>query len=269
MRGCRRRRARRRGCEFFVICTVYADRLMDVSPGHSGLSDVRHTKSQRTNAEKFTASETRARQSLGISAEPIYRAVADALTERHSGGGTLIDVGCGAGNLWQFLRPRFDRYVGVGVARYDGLPDKVEFHRIDLDTGRAPLPDGAGEVVAAVETIEHVENPRALVRELARLASSGGLVVITTPNQLSLLSKLGLLVKNQFPSFQERPGLYPAHITALLPVDLLRMARECGLVESAIRYSDSGRIPGTRWHWPWPLAGRAYSDNVLLVARRP
>src|SRR5512135_3707562 len=34
-------------------------------------------------------------------------------------------------------------------------------------------------------------------------------------------------------------------------------------------YSDSGRIPGTRWHWPWPLAGRAYSDNVLLVARRP
>jgi hypothetical protein len=76
-------------------------------------------------------------------------------------------------------------------------------------------------------------------------------------------------VKNQFPAFQERPGLYPAHITALLTVDLLRMARECGLAEPAIRYSDSGRIPGTRWHWPRPLAGRAYSDNVLLMARRP
>jgi len=43
--------------------------------------------------------ETRARQSLGISGDPIYRAVADAVTERHSCGGILIDVGCGAGNL--------------------------------------------------------------------------------------------------------------------------------------------------------------------------
>jgi ribosome-dependent ATPase len=30
---------------------------MDVSPGHSAPSDVRHTKSQRTNDEKFTASQ--------------------------------------------------------------------------------------------------------------------------------------------------------------------------------------------------------------------
>src|SRR5512135_1943923 len=46
-----------RGCEFLVICTAYADRLMNVSPGHSALSDVRHTKSRRTNDEKFTTSE--------------------------------------------------------------------------------------------------------------------------------------------------------------------------------------------------------------------
>ena len=52
--------------------------------------------------------ETRARQSLGISGDPVYRAVTDAVTERHSGGGILIDVGCGAGNLWSYLRSRFE-----------------------------------------------------------------------------------------------------------------------------------------------------------------
>ena len=213
--------------------------------------------------------EDRARASHGTSNAAIYRLVTRAEHDRHLGGGTLVDVGCGAGNLWPFVHDRFDRYLGLDAVRYDGFPAEGQLHQIDLDTGRATLPDGVGDMVAAIETIEHLENPRAFVRELARLARPGGLVVITTPNQLSLLSKLGLLVKNQFPSFQEGPGLYPAHITALLPVDLLRMARECGLVESAIRYSDSGRIPGTRWHWPWPLAGRAYSDNVLLVARRP
>jgi hypothetical protein len=90
--------------------------------------------------------------------------------------------------------------------------------------------------------------------------------VVTTPNQLSLLSKLTLVLKNQFNAFQEAPGLYPAHLTALLEVDLLRIARECGLADPTIRHTDSGRIPFTPWHWPRGFRGRAFSDNVLLAA---
>jgi hypothetical protein len=98
---------------------------------------------------------------------------------------------------------------------------------------------------------------------------------VTTPNQLSLLSKLGLLTKNEFIHFQERPGLYPAHISALLEIDLLRMCRENGLETTAVRYSGRGRIPFTRRDWPSPLRaregarGRAFSDNILVAARKP
>jgi len=218
----------------------------------------------------FVDVETRARQSLGISGDPIYRAVADAVTERHSGGGILIDVGCGTGNLWSYLRSRFDRYVGVDVVRYDGLPDTVAFHRIDLDTGRAPLPDAAGDVVVAVETIEHLENPRTFVRELTRLARPGGWVVVTTPNQLSLLSKMTLVLKNEFNAFQS--GSYPAHLTALLEADLRRIGAECGWLDVAVAYTGSGRIPGTARHWPrWlsRLVPRTLSDNVLVIGRKP
>ncbi len=214
--------------------------------------------------------ETRARQSLGTSGDPIYRAVADAVAKSHSGGGILIDVGCGTGNLWSYLGSRFDRYVGVDVVRYDGLPDTVEFHRIDLDTGRAPLPDAAGDVVVAVETIEHLENPRAFVRELTRLARPGGWVVVTTPNQLSLLSKLTLVVKNEFNAFQS--GSYPAHLTALLEADLRRIGGECGWADVAVAYTCSGRIPGTARHWPRSLSRlipRSLSDNVLMIGRTP
>jgi hypothetical protein len=51
-------------------------------------------------------------------------------------------------------------------------------------------------------------------------------VVITTPNQESLLSKLTLLLLNEFNAF--RAGSYPAHLTALLEVDRRRIAAECG-----------------------------------------
>ena len=213
--------------------------------------------------------EARARRTLGTSLEAVYRLVAASLAGRHPGGGVVVDVGCGVGNLRRFLAPRFDRYVGVDVVRYAEFPDDAEFLQVDLDTGRVPLPDGVADAVVAAETIEHLENPRAFVRELVRLVRPGGWVVVTTPNQLSLLSKLTLVVKNQFNQFQENS--YPAHLTALLEVDLRRIAAECGLADITILFSLQGRIPGTPWHYPGTLSRwlpRGFSDNVLLVGRK-
>jgi SAM-dependent methyltransferase len=170
------------------------------------------------------------------------------------------------------VRDRFDRYTGIDVIRYDGFPEEGEFRKVDLDTGRTDLADGSADVVAAVETIEHVENPRSFMRELVRLARPGGWVFVTTPNQLSLLSKISLLTRNEFNAFQERPGLYPAHITALLESDLVRIARECGLVDPVVTYSGSGRIPLTGRSYPAALSrrlSRPLSDNVLVAARKP
>jgi SAM-dependent methyltransferase len=214
-----------------------------------------------------TNTEVRALESKGLSGDAIYRLAARVLAERP--GGALLDVGCGTGNLWSYVAGRFDRYIGADVVRYDGFPESGEFYRVDMDTGRIPLDDGSADTVIAVETIEHVENPRAFLRELTRLVRPGGRVIVTTPNQLSALSLLALHVKGHFQAFAERPGLYPAHITALLEIDLLRIARECGLVDARIRYTNSGRIPGVSSLWPRPLGGRLFSDNLLLEARRP
>ena len=217
----------------------------------------------------MTTTEQRAHLSEGSSHPAIYAAVVKALRAVHSGGGTLVDVGCGSGSLWAVLRSIFDRYLGVDIVRYAGFPADGEFVTANLDDGTLPLADQCADVVVSVETIEHLENPRSFMRQLARLPRPGGLVLVTTPNQLSLLSKITLVIKNQFNAFQEAPGLYPAHLTALLEIDLLRIATECGLVRPTIRYTDSGRIPFTPLHWPIWLRGRAFSDNVILVAHKP
>lgn len=213
--------------------------------------------------------EERARQSQGTSSDEIMRMVVSALGARGISGQCIIDVGCGAGNFYHHVRERFVRYIGVDVVRYDSFPDGAEFCHLDLDTGRIPLPDETGDVVAAIETIEHLENPRDFARKLVRLAAPGGWVVITTPNQLSLLSLITLIVKHHFQAFQDVH--YPTHLTALLEVDLRRIAAECGLAKVAIQYTCSGRIPLTAKRYPrwlsrrWP---RAFSDNVLLIGQR-
>ncbi|MFH1919421.1 MAG: methyltransferase domain-containing protein [Planctomycetota bacterium] len=214
--------------------------------------------------------EERARRSLGISNTAIYELVARCIGRCHTGGGVLLDVGCGSGNLWRFVSRHFDRYVGADAARYDEFPADGRFIPVDLDNQRVGLADGAANVVAALEIIEHVENPRALMRELTRLCLPGGWLIVTTPNQLSLLSKLTLILKNQFNAFQD--SCYPAHLTALLEVDLLRMATECGLVGIEFDYTGHGRVPGSKQHFPGWLSRmfpRAFSDNILLLGRKP
>jgi 2-polyprenyl-3-methyl-5-hydroxy-6-metoxy-1,4-benzoquinol methylase len=211
---------------------------------------------------------SRARLSLGRG----HRAICDTvlrLLDQRNAAGTLADIGCGTGDLWRLARTRYAACIGVDAVKYDGLPSDVEFVAADLDAVPLPLADASADVTTAVEVIEHLENPRAFVRELVRVTRPGGWIVITTPNQLSALSLLTLMVKGRFSAFQERD--YPAHRTALLDVDLRRMFAECGVREAAIEYTKWGRIPLTPWHYPAALAAllpRRLSDNVAIVGRR-
>ena len=219
--------------------------------------------------ESAVTAVSRARDSRGSGDDAIYAAAARLIGKRRISGQIVADVGCGAGRLWPIVAQGFGHYVGVDIMRWDGFPAGAEFIRADLDREPVPMPDGSVDLVAAIEVIEHVENPRALLRELARIAKPGGWLLVTTPNQLSLLSKLTLLIKNEFNAFQERPGLYPAHLTALLEIDLRRMAAENALELVEICYSDEGRMPFVPWKWPRRLGGRMFSDNILMLARRP
>lgn len=211
--------------------------------------------------------EHRARLSLGRSHQRIYRIVADVLGSRGAGG-VLADVGCGSGELWLALRGRFRTCIGVDAVRYEGLPPDVEFHAADLDAG-LPLPDASVDAAAAVEVIEHLENPRAFVRELTRVVRPGGWVVVSTPNQLSALSLLTLAIKGRFSAFQD--ASYPAHRTALLEIDLRRIMAECGLGDVAVTFTRLGRLPLSPWHYPDAVAAfapRRLSDNIVIAGRR-
>jgi 2-polyprenyl-3-methyl-5-hydroxy-6-metoxy-1,4-benzoquinol methylase len=103
----------------------------------------------------------------------------------HSAPASVLDVGCGEGVLttgWA------DRLAGGTVVGID-LPDpKLDAHwrasrrpNLEFTTGRAEeLPFGAGEfdLVAAIETLEHVADPERAVAEMARVARSHLLVSV-------------------------------------------------------------------------------------------
>lgn len=216
-----------------------------------------------------TSVESRARLSLGSSSDAIYRMVDDFLAASQISGGTLVDVGCGGGAIWRVVSTRFTRYCGLDAVRYGTFPVDGEFRRVDLDSAEWPVPPASGDVVIAVETIEHLENPWAFMRQLSSVVKPDGWVLVTTPNQMSVLSLLTLATRRRFSAFQD--AHYPAHKTALLASDLERAAREAGLEVIRIVYTSHGRVPGTPWHYPKALSSvlpRALSDNLMLVSRK-
>jgi 2-polyprenyl-3-methyl-5-hydroxy-6-metoxy-1,4-benzoquinol methylase len=221
-----------------------------------------------SEADAYSDAESRARGSGGTSNNAIHNMVVGALRDRGGANGWLVDVGCGTGAFWEAIGSQVQRYTGVDLVDYE----TNTFEQLTADLNKDPLPfdDNSVDTVTAIEVIEHVENPRRFMRELSRIVKPGGLVAVTTPNQMSILSIGTLIVKGHYSAFQD--SSYPAHITALLERDLTRIATESGLVDVTFHYSLQGRIPATPFHFPKWFARtlpRRWSDNIGILAKKP
>jgi 2-polyprenyl-3-methyl-5-hydroxy-6-metoxy-1,4-benzoquinol methylase len=89
---------------------------------------------------------------------------------------------------------------------------------------RLPYDDASFDVVLLVEVIEHLENHRIAVGELARILKPGGVLILTTPNIMRLNSRFHFFfsgyhkTKRRFIPFDT--PLAQAHRFHNYPIDL-------------------------------------------------
>lgn len=103
-----------------------------------------------------------------------------------SEGGSLLDVGCGAGDL--MVRMRELGWQVMGVETDPRAVDRA-VHR-GLDVRNSVLEDAHFEAasfdaVTMAHVIEHVHDPARLLAECRRILRPGGILVILTPNSSS------------------------------------------------------------------------------------
>ena len=107
-------------------------------------------------------------------------------------GARVLDLGCGNGGM---VLPFAE--LGLEATALD-LSPHPELEAVRRETGLPvvqvagageglPFADGSFSLVLLAETLEHVERPRRLGRELARVLAPGGLVYVTTPPRLRYL----------------------------------------------------------------------------------
>jgi len=211
--------------------------------------------------------------SAGVSSYAIYEMI-ERVIQSADLKGSVLDYGAGTAYFTRRLLAlqRFDKVAAADImaAPVELAPD-VEWVQQDLNVPLRGF-DGAFDVVVAVEVIEHLENPRFMVREVFRLLRPGGTALITTPNNESWRSLLALLVRGHYAGFGELN--YPAHITPLLRKDFTRIFREVGFPDPEFYFSNEGGLPGyPDLNWQQLsfglLKGMRFSDSLLAVASRP
>ena len=131
--------------------------------------------------------------------------------------GNYLDIGSGTGALIRLIKeslPDLESSVCDYSDKFMKIPgQKVDI--IDLNDGNLPYDDNSFELVTFTEVAEHLENHRAILREIYRILKPEGMLVMTTPNILNIKSRLRFFLYGFWNFFGPMPVGHDAHETAL------------------------------------------------------
>jgi len=107
-------------------------------------------------------------------------------------GKVVVDLGCGAGTLWERLGGEPAEIIGVDIslgalhwAAADG------YAALRADVHYLPLKDQCADIVCANALLHHCDDPAQVLREAARLVKPGGLLITDMDPQHSAWQRKG------------------------------------------------------------------------------
>lgn len=167
---------------------------------------------------------------------------------RYVSSGRMIDLGFGDDNLVQFFRDRFEPH-GTDIAEHALrlLPrdyDREHFKVADLDRDEIPFA-GKFDAVCAVNTVEHLAEPEAVLRKVYNALNDNGVFALYLPTRSNWLSRI------QYHFFYD----VPEHIYRPSVPELEALLERTGFVRR-------GRFAAT--FLPLRLGGRRFLESVNL-----
>jgi methionine biosynthesis protein MetW len=126
------------------------------------------------------------------------------------GGGTLLDAGCGQGDLYDLIKIKYAEIYGVDIDLKALKRAKTKGYSTvkgDLNKETLPFRNSSFDAVVCLDVIEHLIDPRYLLKEVHRVLKEGGILIISTPNVQWLYHLLRLLcgrgLKTSFSSLND------------------------------------------------------------------
>jgi ubiquinone/menaquinone biosynthesis C-methylase UbiE len=175
----------------------------------------------------------------------------DALSELVMPGVHWLDLGCGRQLLPEWMPeslPAQARLIArsasvIGIDAFDDRPHVCGIPKIAGDIQRLPFADETFELVTANMVVEHIEDPRCLLKEVLRVLRPGGIFLFHTPNakyfEVAIARCLpGKLVAAVASILDGRASedIFPTHYRFNTRQVIEKLAEVCGLQIASIRH---------------------------------
>jgi ubiquinone/menaquinone biosynthesis C-methylase UbiE len=152
--------------------------------------------------------------------------------------GKLVDLGCGGGGLTAVLA---EYLPGVEVIGIENNPaafrvaqkrfSEVDFIKANIE--RLPLKDQSVEIVTAFDVLEHVKNPKAVLKEAFRVLEKGGFLHLAVPLEGQPLTLYWVL---KFFGWRGKEK-YAGHIRQFSDQSLIQLVEKVGFQVIDQKYS--------------------------------
>src|SRR5262249_36528505 len=130
--------------------------------------------------------------------------------------GAVLDIGAHSGALLLRLRDlSFSRFTGTDLdpTRFD-VPG-AEFKRLELNEPFSHRFDTKFQLVTATDVIEHLDSPRAFLKEVHALLEEDGWLAVSLPNVASWQGRIKFLLKGELWGFGEKNYRWQRHISPI------------------------------------------------------
>jgi SAM-dependent methyltransferase len=164
--------------------------------------------------------------------------------------GKVLDVPAGQGAFAKRLDERKFKVWCGDIQPDPHLLQRQRLALLNLNLG-LPYKSGSFNYVVCLEGIEHIENPHHLIREFNRLLKIGGKCIISTPNVLSMRSRLSYLLYGYPNYFHLMTDVEPAtgqerKIDHINPITILELRYILAQTGFELEQVDTNRLQGKR-----------------------
>jgi 2-polyprenyl-3-methyl-5-hydroxy-6-metoxy-1,4-benzoquinol methylase len=192
-------------------------------PSETPMSEMRQNTPQRWLEAQIKGHPLDGTSTVQIWQQPKLLAFRAMMRRWCSDAKVAVDLGCYTGVFSRAVFEGVPRLIGydmhpeaLAVAKQAGL----ETHHVDLGGSEpGPLPAGIADVVMSADVIEHLIEPRNMLKEAQRLLRPGGVLLLSTPNLAYWRSRLRMLwgappycTNGVAPDFRSDRWVDPTHL---------------------------------------------------------
>jgi len=139
----------------------------------------------------------------------------------------ILVVGCGSGGEVAFIDNPGSEFIGIDI---NDVPDRnpkiSRFIQQDIERNFDPAALGRFDDVLLADILEHIRNPREVLRKCRAVLKPGGAVIVCVPNVAHWSVRFGLLV-GRF-NYLHRGIMDESHVHFYTKATIMRLLHESG-----------------------------------------